>query len=153
NNSIFVLELVQRIKGVGGEAGDCRVQPTTWDDHQREAGASLFVMDADIAFFVERHRDFSLRRVVTRRLGYWAAARIGTCALRKLRTRLIVRSLRSVGSLHGNTVISAFGASEATSTEVCSGCAGVSSGRTRIGVRQLRIKSRDTLYRKSGFSR
>ena len=58
---------------------------------------------------------------------------------------MIVRSLRSDGSLHGNTVISEFGASEATPIEVCSGCAGVSSGRTRIGVWQLRMKSRDTL--------
>ena len=41
---------------------------------------------------------------------YWAAARIGTCALRKLRTRLMVRAFSSGGSLHGNTVISAFGA-------------------------------------------
>src|SRR5262249_45951318 len=84
---------------------------------------------------------------------YCAAAAIGTCARRKLRTRLIVRSFSSAGSRHGKTVISAFGASEATSIEVCSGCAGVSSGRTSIGVRQLRMKSRDTLYKKSGFTR
>src|ERR1700730_18356184 len=103
-------------------------------------------MDAGIASFVNWHRDFSLHSAVRDwRLVYWAAARMGTCALRKLRTRLIVRSLRSAGSLHGNTVISAFGAREATSIEVCSGCAGVSSGRTSIGVRQFLMKSRDTL--------
>jgi hypothetical protein len=47
-------------------------------------------------------------------------------------------------------VISAFGASEARSIEVCKGCPGTSSGSTSIGVRQFLMKSRDTLYRKSG---
>ena len=37
------------------------------------------------------------------------------------------------------------GASDATSIEVGSGCDGVSSGKTRIGVRQLLMKSRGTL--------
>ena len=74
--------------------------------------------------------------------GYCAAARIGTCALRKGRTFLIMRCLSSSGSRHGKTVISAFGASEATSIEVCSGCDGVSSGSTRIGVWQFLMKSR-----------
>src|ERR1700740_705149 len=64
----------------------------------------------------------------------------GTCVVRKRRTRSIVRCFRSSGSFHGNTVISAFGASEATSIEVCSGCPGTSSGSTSIGVRQLLIK-------------
>ncbi len=59
----------------------------------------------------------------------------------------MVRASSSGGSRQGKTVISAFGANEATSIEVWSGCAGVSSGSTRIGVRQLRMKSRDTLYR------
>jgi hypothetical protein len=67
---------------------------------------------------------------------YCAAARIGTCAFKKRRTRSIVRCFSSSGSFHGNTVISAFGASEATSIEVCSGCPGTSSGSTSIGVRQ-----------------
>src|SRR5437773_7095368 len=58
--------------------------------------------------------------------------------------------LQLLGSFHGNTVISAFGAREATSIEVCSGCPGTSSGSTSIGVRQFLMKSRDTLYRKSG---
>jgi hypothetical protein len=53
-------------------------------------------------------------------------------------------------TLNGNTVIWAFGAREATSIEVCSGCPGMSSGSTNIGVRQCLMKSRDTLYRKSG---
>ena len=84
------------------------------------------------------------------KIAYCAAARIGMCARRKRRTRSIVRSFNSAGSFHGKTVISAFGASEATSIEVCSGCAGTSSGSTSIGVRQFPIKSRDTLYKKSG---
>jgi len=65
--------------------------------------------------------------------------------LRNARARLIVRALSSGGSRHGKTVISALGASDATSIEVGSGCDGVSSGKTRIGVRQLLMKSRGTL--------
>src|SRR5690349_14033892 len=84
---------------------------------------------------------------------YCAAARSGRCDFRKVRTFWIMRCRSSSGSRHGKTVISEFGASEATSIEVCSGCDGVSSGSTRIGVRQLLMKSRDTLYRKSGCAR
>ena len=79
-----------------------------------------------------------------------AAARIGTWAFKKRRTRSIVRCFSSAGSFYGYTVISACGASEATSIEVCSGCPGTSSGSTSTGVRQFRMTSRDTLYRKSG---
>jgi hypothetical protein len=79
-----------------------------------------------------------------------AAARIGTWAFKKRRTRSIVRCCSASGSFHGDTVISAFGASEATAIEVCSGGSGTSSGSTSIGVRQFRMTSRDTLYRKSG---
>src|SRR6516225_6249500 len=85
--------------------------------------------------------------------GYCAAARIGMRDLRNVRTRLIVRALSSGGSRHGKTVVSAFGASDATSIEVCNGCDGVSSGRTRIGVRQFLMNSRGTLKRKSGCTR
>ena len=53
--------------------------------------------------------------------------------------------MSSGGSRHGKTVISALGASDATSIEVGSGCDGVPSGKTRIGVRQLLMKSRGTL--------
>jgi len=53
---------------------------------------------------------------------------MGTCALRKLRTLLIMRCLSSSGSRHGKTVMSEFGA-RATSIEDCSGCDGVSSGK------------------------
>jgi hypothetical protein len=74
-----------------------------------------------------------------------AALRIRTCDLRNVRTRLTVRALSSGGSRHGKTVISALGARDATSIEVGSGCDGVSSGKTRIGVRQLLMKSRGTL--------
>jgi len=79
---------------------------------------------------------------LTETADYCAAARIGICDLRKVRTRLIVRALSSGGSRHGKTLISAFGASDATSIEVCSGCDGVSSGKTRIGVRQFLMNSR-----------
>jgi hypothetical protein len=77
--------------------------------------------------------------------GYCAALRIGMFDFRNVRTRLIVRALSSGGSRHGKIVISALGASDAMSIEVGSGCDGVSSGRTRIGVRQLLINSRGTL--------
>jgi hypothetical protein len=46
----------------------------------------------------------------------------------------MVRAFRSAGSFQGNTVISAFGQSEATSTDATSGCATTSSGSTSIGV-------------------
>ncbi len=62
-----------------------------------------------------------------------------------MRTRVIVRAFSSAGSFHGNTVISAFGHNEATSTELWCGWAGVSSGSTSIGVWQERAKSFDTL--------
>jgi len=50
--------------------------------------------------------------------GYCAATRIGMCAFRKLRTLLIMRCRSSSGSRHGKTVISAFGARDATSIAV-----------------------------------
>jgi hypothetical protein len=42
-------------------------------------------------------------------------------------------------------VVSTFGANEATSIDVYNGSPGTSSGSTSIGVRQLLMKSRDTL--------
>ncbi len=75
------------------------------------------------------------------------------CVRMNRRTRSIVRSFSSGGVFQGKTVISAFGASEATSIEVCNGCPGVSSGITSIGVWQERTKSRGTLYTKSGWTR
>ena len=81
-----------------------------------------------------------------------AASRIGMCALRNVRTRLIVRSFSSAGSFHGKTAISALGASQAIPVEVRSRCPSTSSGRTKIGVRQFLMKPRDTLYKKSGRS-
>ena len=46
-----------------------------------------------------------------------AALAIGTCAFRNRRTRSIVRAFNSAGSFQGNTVTSAFGHSDATSTD------------------------------------
>ena len=57
----------------------------------------------------------------------------------------MVRAFSSGGSFQGNTVISAFGASEATSIETWSGCAVTSSGSTSIGVWQDFAKSREIL--------
>jgi hypothetical protein len=44
---------------VSREPRDRRVQPTAGDHQQREACTGLFVMDANVAFFVERHLGFS----------------------------------------------------------------------------------------------
>ena len=43
------------LNGCVARPGDRRVQPAAGDDQQRKAGAGLFVMNADIAFFIERH--------------------------------------------------------------------------------------------------
>ena len=55
DDAVLVLELVHRIEGMVRETRHGRVQPAPGNDHEREAGADLFVMNADIAFFVERH--------------------------------------------------------------------------------------------------
>ena len=67
DHAVFVLELVERVErvGLGRQARDRRVQPAARDDQQREAGAGFFVMDADVASFVERHDGFSLRGEVS----------------------------------------------------------------------------------------
>src|ERR1700724_486132 len=64
DNPVFPLELVERVERVGREARDRRVQPAAGDDQQRETGAGLLVMDADFAFFVERHCGFSFSSVL-----------------------------------------------------------------------------------------
>ena len=58
--AVLVLELLQGVEGVGREARDRGVQPAAGDDHQREARADLFVVDADIPSFIERHGRLSL---------------------------------------------------------------------------------------------
>src|ERR1700752_4153763 len=83
----------------------------------------------------------------------YVGAYAGRCRFRKVRARLMVRAFSSGGSFQGNTVISAFGASEAMSIETWSGCATTSSGSTSIGVWHDFAKSRDTLYTKSGRTR
>src|SRR4051794_3560945 len=72
---------------------------------------------------------------------------------KNIRARLMVRAFSSGGSFQGNTVISAFGHSEAMSIDATSGCAGTSSGSTSIGVWHDLAKSRETLYTKSGRTR
>src|SRR6185295_7690162 len=64
----------------------------------------------------------------------YVGAYAGRCRFRKVRARLMVRTFSSVGSFQGNTVISAFGQSDATSTEAIGGCAATSSGSTNIDV-------------------
>ena len=60
----LALELVERVERVGREARDRGVQPAAGDDQQREAGTDLLVVDADVAFFIERHGSLSLHSVV-----------------------------------------------------------------------------------------
>src|SRR2546428_12535564 len=60
------------------------------------------------------------------------------------------RGIRSLDSFQGKMLTSAFGASIAHSMATAYGCAGTSSGRTRIGFWQLRTKSRVTVKTKSG---
>jgi hypothetical protein len=74
------------------------------------------------------------RRPWQRQAGAGEVGYAGRCRFRKARARLMVRAFRSGGSFQGNTVISAFGASEAISIETWSGCAVTSSGSTSIGV-------------------
>src|SRR5262245_49308804 len=59
--AVFSLELFDRIKrSAAFQAGDRRVQSPAGDEQQREAGARLLVLDANGAFFVERHGCSSL---------------------------------------------------------------------------------------------
>ena len=56
-------------------------------------------------------------------------------------------------SFHGYRLTCAFGARCTVSIATAYGCAGTSSGRTRIGVWQARTKSRVTVYTKSARAR
>jgi hypothetical protein len=55
----LVLKLLHRVERVGREARDRGVQPAAGDDHQREAGTDLLIVDADVALFVKRHGSLS----------------------------------------------------------------------------------------------
>ena len=108
---------------------------------RRACGARGAARGRDAGRELPRHRQSRClrRRTIPR------AHTVGRCARRNVRVRMIVRALSSGGSFQGNTVTSAFGQSEATATEACSGCAGVSSGSTSIGVVQEAANSRETL--------
>src|SRR5712671_3350101 len=77
-------------------------------------------------------------------------AEAGRWARRKERIWRTASGIRSLGSFHGKMLTSAFGASIAHSMATAYGCAGTSSGRTRIGFWQPRTKSRVTVKTKSG---
>src|SRR6266446_6154375 len=66
DNAVLALELLHRVEGVVREARDRGVQPAAGDDQQREAGADLLIVDADVTLFVERHDSLSLHSVVFR---------------------------------------------------------------------------------------
>ena len=61
DHAVLALELLHRVEGVVREARDRRVQPAAGDDHQREAGADLLVVDADVSSFIKRHGNLSLQ--------------------------------------------------------------------------------------------
>ena len=65
-------------------------------------------------------------------------------ARRNSRTCSIALNCGSGGARQGNAVDRALGANAATSTDVCNGCAGASSGITGIGIWHDRMNSRDT---------
>src|ERR1700739_2537241 len=75
DNTVLVLELLHWVERVVREPCDSRVKTAAGNHHQREAGADLFLMNANVAIFVERHGGFLLIRC-----GY---------DLTKSRTRLI----------------------------------------------------------------
>src|SRR5215813_13886486 len=50
--AVLVLQFDKWIEGIG-QRGDRRVQPAAWDDEQREAGAGLLVVDANLALLIE----------------------------------------------------------------------------------------------------
>src|SRR4029077_3740937 len=83
--------------------------------------------------------------------GNYAAG--GRCARRNEWICRTASGIRSFGSFQGNMLTSAFGASIAASIAAAYGCAGMSSGRMRIGVRHVRTKSRVTVNTKSGLVR
>src|SRR5262249_44693251 len=127
DNAKLVLELVEWVERERREPRDRRVEPAAGDHQQREARADLFVMDANLASFIERHgflpfainvghprerrsgeTDCALPsapllrgRRLRETADYCAAARIGMCAFKKRRTRSIERCLSSSGSFHG----------------------------------------------------
>src|SRR6516165_780597 len=55
DNAKLPLELVEWVERVRREPPDRRVEPAAGDHQQREPRADLFVMDANLASFIERH--------------------------------------------------------------------------------------------------
>src|SRR5215510_11660086 len=65
--AVFSLELFDRIKRPAAfQAGDCRVQSPARDEQQREARTGLLILNANGAFFVERHCSSSLLSLLTK---------------------------------------------------------------------------------------
>jgi hypothetical protein len=50
DDMVPALELLQRVEGVVGKAGNRRVQPAAGDHQKWKAGAGLLIVDANIAF-------------------------------------------------------------------------------------------------------
>src|SRR6266849_376372 len=133
---------------VGGDGSRRRlIRADCRDDHGADGaqGARNGEGAADLKTVESRYGEDVLQLVNAS--GYSA----GRCALRKEWIWRTARGIRSLGSFQGNMLTSAFGASIAHSMATAYGCAGTSSGRTRIGFWQLRTKSRVTVNTKSGL--
>src|SRR4029450_786022 len=64
---VFSLELFDRIKrSAAFQEGDRRVQSPAGNEHQRKTRTGLLILNANEAFFVERHRSSSLSRLLTK---------------------------------------------------------------------------------------
>jgi hypothetical protein len=66
DHAMLALEFLHWVEGVVREARDRGVQPAAGDDQQREAGADLLIVDADVAFLIKWHDSLSWHSVMFR---------------------------------------------------------------------------------------
>src|SRR5436189_6289593 len=79
--AVFSLELFDRIKrSAAFQEGDRRVQSPTGDEQQRKARTGLLILNANGAFFVERHRSSSLSGLLTKHSSRAAAITVAAVA-------------------------------------------------------------------------
>src|SRR5271170_8267679 len=65
DNAKLPLELVEWVERVRREPRDRRVEPAAGDHQQREPRADIFVMDANLASFIERHGFSTFRKFMS----------------------------------------------------------------------------------------
>src|SRR5215510_12217256 len=67
DTAVLSLEFPYRVKGPAAvQAGDRRVQSPARDEQEREARTGLLILNANGAFFIERHGSFSFSSLLTR---------------------------------------------------------------------------------------